>query len=49
MAFLPITREDMKNRGWDELDLQCILRKAFQSHQQLEYGNEACEPRRFTI
>lgn len=32
MAFLPITREDMKNRGWDELDFLYISGDAYVDH-----------------
>jgi len=31
-GFLPITREDMKNRGWDELDFLYISGDAYVDH-----------------
>lgn len=32
MAFLPVTREDMNNRGWDELDFLYISGDAYVDH-----------------
>lgn len=32
MAFLPICREDMKKRGWDELDFVFVCGDAYVDH-----------------
>lgn len=32
MSFLPITKQDMKDRGWDELDFLYISGDAYVDH-----------------
>lgn len=34
--FLPVTREDMKSRGWDELDFVYVTGDAYVDHSSLD-------------
>ena len=34
--FLPVTREDMKSRGWDELDFVYVTGDAYVDHPRSE-------------
>ena len=40
--FLPVTREDMKSRGWDELDFVYVTGDAYVDHQ---IGRASCRER----